>query len=141
MKLKPHSHDTQLIYKCPACRSKHWMLQSEVARPHAAIHCHCGVVSEVEQVTGLKLNVQYGDKPQTEHKKPISVTLNLSDKQVAKAKSLIVAAGFSGSEAKTLITRAISSHNRDIENPADLVKYALAEAEEINDSDATGTTG
>jgi len=48
--LKPIGHDTQLIYQCPKCKFKHFKLVSEVTRPNAALHCHCGVISEIHQL-------------------------------------------------------------------------------------------
>lgn len=48
--LKPIDHDTQLIYQCPKCGIKHFKLVSEVTRPNAAIHCDCGIITEILQL-------------------------------------------------------------------------------------------
>lgn len=129
-KLRPVDHDTQLIYECPGCGFKHWKLLSEVTRPHAAIHCHCGEVSQIEQLTQPRFVAKFvkssikptKPKPnQTEIVKPVDTSLD----DMERAKRLVTAQGFTAKEAEGMLHDALLKHPKDYK---ELVRLAIAGA-------------
>lgn len=59
--LRPIGHSIELIYLCPNCGSKHNKVLSEVLRPNAAVHCPCGVITEIQQLWRPRFTAKMSD--------------------------------------------------------------------------------
>jgi len=99
--LKPIDFDINLIYKCPECKSEHWLSLKETSTKNFRVVCDCDTIFKVKPIEKIDIIYQTSEELNSAPiKEPVQ---ELPIDFVDRCATILVGYGFTKDEAKNLV--------------------------------------